>query len=1116
MLQPLEVFALNEERQRATGSIPYISLIWTRRYYKCGEFQIVVPSNIYSPTWALICAVGRNETGIIQKVEFSDTSNVAGGIDTVTLSGFFLESMLNNITFLVEQPEDKTVIDYVVKPKRPGYHKSKQPTIYKDPTGAYYQSDGNGKAISVDDGRVVSTQGLEEVDYKWAWNNGTSPEQDAVDCNFAYYIDEDPDKIHVVGYNRPEREYDIAFKAPNGDYFYWGGTGGNTLTQAVGVVQQGSSVIHEWTWVTNLPSYDDSERIVYKTIKVRGPWQRTNTEEPITETDSVKLVFEWAQRMMGNWIIYEEPEIEGAYKVVDPSFQLLGDLMYSTLQEVEASFRLQYNFLNDSFVLSVWRGEDRTKEYADAQPVQSSMVMPMMLRAAAVDAAIGYTSVSYIGFTGTQYIDIGFKPNNNTRAVIDMYIPEGNGSDYVPVFGTRDAQNIRAFVLWQDANGNARHDYGDANRVSSIPLEGRLTVDVNKNVLTIGDRTDTMSAATFSCSYNMMLGTLTTGASLDDRRAVMDVYSFKVYDNGELVRDMSPVVRDSDSKPGLYDSVNDVFYTNDGTGEFGIPLSPIPAPEPAVLPQGYTPIEYAESNGTQYIDTGYVPNGDTSVWADLMPTSAAEAGDGTGMVAYGAGESYNSRAFELYSVQGSYEFNYGASYTLVGTIAVNERVQVSHMATGAVVEYEGGQYEGSWSQQTFTAPYTMGIFAAHRAQWLRGNQRIYRLRIFESGELVHDYVPAQHENVVGMYDVVEGEWCPPTFGVLIGGDVQPTPDQLTYLPNSLDATGETPPTAGYLYQTVTVSECLFGSQTHNFVSWNTSPDGSGTQYAPGDPYTLTAADDVLYAQWEEIPSPEPPGPEPSEDYPWAVFSDTWGTIYGYTSTYDDSNYRNTCYVLYDYEQPKSFDSSGMPSYEVSYTRGELLTQITGFTVRIPYDKKRSYFIERVGTEDEPDIETYLDLRDEKPSCDGMWSRDSVSKEYDKPLASGDEQLAQDVAEAVSQLYTYDSDEGGMPDMEKVYDSFWEGLQGRGERYLKENYYVVRSLDTGTVDTGGYRKFWDLGDKVDMEVSTVGMVETARITEVEEVYETTGNGVDYSVNITVGNEQLNQIKRAQLK
>jgi hypothetical protein len=39
------------------------------------------------------------------------------------------------------------------------------------------------------------------------------------------------------------------------------------------------------------------------------------------------------------------------------------------------------------------------------------------------------------------------------------------------------------------------------------------------------------------------------------------MYSFQIYDNGTLVRDLVPCIRDNDNTVGAYDIVNDVFYT---------------------------------------------------------------------------------------------------------------------------------------------------------------------------------------------------------------------------------------------------------------------------------------------------------------------------------------------------------------------------------------------------------------------------------------------------------------------------------------------------------------------------------------------------------------------------
>lgn len=104
-MQPLEVFALDADMNRCTGVIPYTSLIWKRRYYECGEFSIDLPPNVYSDEWKYIYTADRPETGIIQKVVFTDAKSSITKKDTVTVSGFFLESLLNRKTFLVEDSE---------------------------------------------------------------------------------------------------------------------------------------------------------------------------------------------------------------------------------------------------------------------------------------------------------------------------------------------------------------------------------------------------------------------------------------------------------------------------------------------------------------------------------------------------------------------------------------------------------------------------------------------------------------------------------------------------------------------------------------------------------------------------------------------------------------------------------------------------------------------------------------------------------------------------------------------------------------------------------------------------------------------------------------------------
>lgn len=76
---------------------------------------------------------------------------------------------------------------------------------------------------------------------------------------------------------------------------------------------------------------------------------------------------------------------------------------------------------------------------------------------------------------------------------------------------------------------------------------------------------------------------------------------------------------------------------------------------------------------------------------------------------------------------------------------------------------------------------------------------------------------------------------------------------VTYDPNG--GTGDMPMQEGVTDQTVTVADNGFVFDGHRFTGWNTMPDGSGDDYAPGDDYTLQAEPTILYAQWEQVKEP---------------------------------------------------------------------------------------------------------------------------------------------------------------------------------------------------------------------------------------------------------------------
>ena len=181
----------------------------------------------------------------------------------------------------------------------------------------------------------------------------------------------------------------------------------------------------------------------------------------------------------------------------------------------------------------------------------------------------GYTPLEYIESTGSQYVDTGFKPNQNTRVVMEFQLTK-ESSNYRAIMGVRDTTSDTApnqFVFWNYPSEVFRTDFFGTNKtISGLIRLSRMTLDKNKNVTTIGGQTITNTAASGQCTQNLYLFCVNE-AGTAKYFAEAKGWPTKVYDNGTLVRDYIPVQR-LDGTVGLLDQVNNVFYPDAAGGNF--------------------------------------------------------------------------------------------------------------------------------------------------------------------------------------------------------------------------------------------------------------------------------------------------------------------------------------------------------------------------------------------------------------------------------------------------------------------------------------------------------------------------------------------------------------------
>ena len=180
-----------------------------------------------------------------------------------------------------------------------------------------------------------------------------------------------------------------------------------------------------------------------------------------------------------------------------------------------------------------------------------------------------YRKVTYLESTGTQYIDAGVVVDSFD--VDFQFTQEYSGNTVYSVLGSRTAENTNIFCVGHWAG----------SLYMCPPNMPVATIDLNRHHVQNGsyfenqaiyDETvvGTYESYDVTEDQNIYLFSENRGPTypLIYAKSSCRIYSAKLYANGVLVRDFEPCYRTIDNVPGLLDKVNDVFYTNNGTGTF--------------------------------------------------------------------------------------------------------------------------------------------------------------------------------------------------------------------------------------------------------------------------------------------------------------------------------------------------------------------------------------------------------------------------------------------------------------------------------------------------------------------------------------------------------------------
>ncbi len=418
-----------------------------------------------------------------------------------------------------------------------------------------------------------------------------------------------------------------------------------------------------------------------------------------------------------------------------------------------------------------------------------------------------YQEVEYIEGTGTQWINTEYIPNSKTKVEMEAEFTSIS-TNYVFLMGTRnnnnDAFNRFDLIKLNTTDGsNIVFNSGDinkANRVESkkffptIGTRNLYIVDGKEKKLTIdGDLIHTSKDAVDNSNLNiqyplhLLVATYGTNGVAKTYISHAKIYFTKIYDNDKLVRNFVPCYRKSDGVIGLYDKVENKFYTNGGTGNFikGADVNKLDIKGvgefvkdtnnvnygkykiPVIVtkvPVEYQEVKYLESTGIQWINTEYIPNTETKAVITFSFTSWQRGTNATTWYnILGSRTSYTS--------VDQFSFTTNAINQMYAGFGAAEKSATSNINTlnsKNTVEMDKKQLKSNgvtkitFDNKIITSQLPIYLFGRNTSGTFANASaaKIYSCKFYDNRELVRNFVPCYRnsDGVKGLYDKVENKF----------------------------------------------------------------------------------------------------------------------------------------------------------------------------------------------------------------------------------------------------------------------------------------------------------------------------------------------------------------------
>ena len=366
--------------------------------------------------------------------------------------------------------------------------------------------------------------------------------------------------------------------------------------------------------------------------------------------------------------------------------------------------------------------------------------------------------IDYVKSTGSQWVDSGVLPGPAanvspaiTSMVIDADVDITGGTGEYDLVGL----SYNNFEPIKTLNGKySAYVKNSGNTTSGVAINtGRhrvITTAVNGQKLAISVDGVTTTAGSNVATFSNGGNTLYIFArKATDRYCSAKLWGMKIYINNILKRDFVPGIKDD--VVGLYDRVSDMFLSSGS----GTPLVAGPVVDRS-KPDAF--VEYVESNGSQWVDTGVDGRAGVKAEADIEWINGnAPLGviGNTHCLLLQALGTIGGQAL------GSGEIKTGIALDSGRHLIVSEAPAGSKM-TITVDGTTTAQSPNNVSASGDTGM-TIWMFAAHGSggKWGEGSSKFYELKLWRTGSdgvrrIQRHFIPCVKGGRAGLYDAVSG------------------------------------------------------------------------------------------------------------------------------------------------------------------------------------------------------------------------------------------------------------------------------------------------------------------------------------------------------------------------